>query len=143
MGALLKARGYRIRVRNLVEFAQSDGYNPLTYIRDEKDVLKLVTNLNRNTTPRTASSSDPFWEKSETALLEALLFYLLSEATDEEQNFSMVMTMLEYADVREEDAGYQSPLDLLFAALERAQPDHIAVRQYKIYKQAAGVICSK
>ena len=143
MGALLKARGYRIRVRNLVEFAQSDGYNPLTYIRDEKDVLKLVTNLIRNTTPRTASSSDPFWEKSETALLEALLFYLLSEATDEEQNFSMVMTMLEYADVREEDAGYQSPLDLLFAALERAQPDHIAVRQYKIYKQAAGVVCSK
>ena len=128
---------------NLVEFSQSDRYNPLVYIRDEKDVLKLVTNLIRNTTPRTASSSDPFWEKSETALLEAILFYLLSEAPAEEQNFSMVMTMLEYADVREEDSGYQSPLDMLFAALERTQPGHIAVRQYKVYKQAAGDICSK
>ena len=135
---MLKARGYRIRVLNLVEFSQSDRYNPLVYIRDEKDVLKLVTNLIRNTTPRTASSSDPFWEKSETALLEAILFYLLSEAPAEEQNFSMVMTMLEYADVREEDSGYQSPLDMLFAALERTQPGHIAVRQYKVYKQAAG-----
>lgn len=138
VGALLKARGYRIRVLNLVEFSKSDRYNPLVYIRDEKDVLKLVTNLIRNTTPRTASSSDPFWEKSETALLEAILFYLLSEAPAEEQNFSMVMTMLEYADVREEDSGYQSPLDMLFAALERTQPGHIAVRQYKVYKQAAG-----
>ena len=138
VGGLLKARGYRIRVLNLVEFSQSDRYNPLVYIRDEKDVLKLVTNLIRNTTPRTASSSDPFWEKSETALLEAILFYLLSEAPAEEQNFSMVMTMLEYADVREEDSGYQSPLDMLFAALERTQPGHIAVRQYKVYKQAAG-----
>ena len=138
VGGLLKARGYRIRVLNLVEFSQSDRYNPLVYIRDEKDVLKLVTNLIRNTTPKTASSSDPFWEKSETALLEAILFYLLSEAPAEEQNFSMVMTMLEYADVREEDSGYQSPLDMLFAALERTQPGHIAVRQYKVYKQAAG-----
>ena len=138
MGNLLKGQGYRIRVLNLVEFSQSDRYNPLVYIRDEKDVLKLVTNLIRNTTPRTASSSDPFWEKSETALLEAILFYLLSEAPAEEQNFSMVMTMLEYADVREEDSGYQSPLDMLFAALERTQPGHIAVRQYKVYKQAAG-----
>ena len=138
VGALLKARGYRIRVLNLVEFSQSDRYNPLVYIRDEKDVLKLVTNLIRNTTPKTASSGDPFWEKSETALLEAILFYLLSEAPAEEQNFSMVMTMLEYADVREEDSGYQSPLDMLFAALERTQPGHIAVRQYKVYKQAAG-----
>lgn len=138
VGGLLKERGYRIRVLNLVEFSQSDRYNPLVYIRDEKDVLKLVTNLIRNTTPRTASSSDPFWEKSETALLEAILFYLLSEAPAEEQNFSMVMTMLEYADVREEDSGYQSPLDMLFAALERTQPGHIAVRQYKVYKQAAG-----
>ena len=143
VGGLLKARGYRIRVLNLVEFSQSDRYNPLVYIRDEKDVLKLVTNLIRNTTPRTASSSDPFWEKSETALLEAILFYLLSEAPAEEQNFSMVMTMLEYADVREEDSGYQSPLDMLFAALERTQPGHIAVRQYKVYKQAAGDVCSK
>ena len=138
VGGLLRERGYRIRVLNLVEFSQSDRYNPLVYIRDEKDVLKLVTNLIRNTTPRTASSGDPFWEKSETALLEAILFYLLSEAPAEEQNFSMVMTMLEYADVREEDSGYQSPLDMLFAALERTQPGHIAVRQYKVYKQAAG-----
>ena len=138
VGSLLKEKGYRIRVLNLVAFAQSDRYNPLVYIRDEKDVLKLVTNLIRNTTPKTASSSDPFWEKSETALLEAVLFYLLSEAPAEEQNFSMVMTMLEYADVREEDSSYQSPLDMLFAALERIQPGHIAVRQYKVYKQAAG-----
>ena len=137
-GSLLKEKGYSIKVLNLVEFTQSDHYNPFAYIRDEKDVLKLVTNLIRNTTPRTASSSDPFWEKSETALLEAILFYLLSEAPNEEQNFSMVITMLEYADVKEDDSSYQSPLDMLFASLEKTQPDHIAVKQYKIYKQAAG-----
>lgn len=137
-GSLLQAKGYRIRVLNLVDFSSSDGYNPFAYIRDEKDVLKLVTNLIRNTTPRSASSSDPFWEKSETALLEALLFYLRSEAPEEEQNFSMVLTMLEYADVHEEDEDRRSPLDLLFEALEREQPDHIAVRQYKVFKLAAG-----
>lgn len=142
-GSLLQAKGYRIRVLNLVDFSSSDGYNPFAYIRDEKDVLKLVTNLIRNTTPRSASSSDPFWEKSETALLEALLFYLRSEAPEEEQNFSMVLTMLEYADVHEEDEDRRSPLDLLFEALEREQPDHIAVRQYKVFKLAAGDICSK
>ena len=138
VGGLLKDRGYRIKVLNLVEFTQSDCYNPFAYIRDEKDVLKLVTNLIRNTTPRNAQSGDPFWEKSETALLEAILFFLLSEAPEEEQNFSMVMTMLEFADVKEEDSSYQSPLDLLFASLEKTQPDHIAVKQYKVYKQAAG-----
>ena len=143
VGGLLKDKGYRIKVLNLVEFAQSDHYNPFAYIRDEKDVLKLVTNLIRNTTPRTAQSSDPFWEKSETALLEAILFFLLSEAPEEEQNFSMVMTMLEFADVKEEDSSYQSPLDMLFASLEKTQLDHIAVKQYKIYKQAAGVVCFK
>lgn len=138
VGHLLKEKGYEVRAFNLVNFSQSDGYNPFKYIRDDKDVLKLITNLIRNTTPRTAGSSDPFWEKAETALLESLMFYLLYEAPEEEQNFGMIMTMLSYADVREEDSGHMSPLDLLFNQLEKNQPEHIAVKQYKVYKQAAG-----
>ena len=138
VGHLLKEQGYKVRAFNLVDFSQSDGYNPFRYIRDDKDVLKLITNLIRNTTPKSAGSSDPFWEKAETALLEALMFYLLYEAPEDEQNFGMIMTMLSYADVREEDSGHMSPLDLLFNQLEKNKPNHVAVKQYKVYKQAAG-----
>ncbi len=138
VGHLLRDNGYEIRVLNLVDFSKSDGYNPFRYIRDDKDVLKLISNLIRNTTPRTAGSSDPFWEKAETALLEALMFYLLYEAPEEEQNFGMIMTMLSYAEVSEQDENKRSPLDLLFNQLEQNKPDHIAVKQYKVFKQAAG-----
>ena len=138
VGHLLREEGYTVKAFNLVEFSQSDGYNPFRYIRDDKDVLKLITNLIRNTTPKNASSGDPFWEKAETALLEALLFYLLYEAPEEEQNFGMIMKMLSYADVKEEKESYVSPLDLLFNQMAMNDPNHIAVKQYRVYKQAAG-----
>ncbi len=138
VGNLLQKEGYVIKSFNLVEFSQSDSYNPFRYIRDDKDVLKLITNLIRNTTPRGSNSGDPFWEKSETALLEALMFYLLYEAPESEQNVGMIMTMLSYADVKEENENYVSPLDLLFNQLEKNKPEHIAIKQYKTYKMAAG-----
>ena len=117
---------------------RSHGYNPFTYIKDDKDVLKLITNLIRNTTPKNSQSTDPFWEKSETALLEALCLYLLNEAPEDEQNFSMIMEMIVAADPKEDDEDYMSPLDYLFYDLEKVKPESLAVKQYKIYKQAAG-----
>lgn len=137
-GQLLKDKGYEVKVFDLINMSQSFCYNPFQYIRDDKDVLKLVTNLIRNTTPKTAGNSDPFWEKSETALLQALMLFLYHEAPVEEQNFTMVMEMLNSAEVHEDDDNYASPLDILFERLEMENPDHIAVRQYGIYRQAAG-----
>lgn len=137
-GYLLKDEGYDIKVFDLIHPRQSDGYNPFTYIRDEPDVLKLMDNLVKNTTPPKGASNDPFWEKAEIALDSALMLYLLSEAPKDEQNFEMLMFMLECARVMEEDEQYQSPLDLLFQTLEERDPSHIAVREYKVYKQAAG-----
>ena len=118
--------------------SKSHGYNPFAYIQDDKDVLKLITNLIRNTTPKGAQSNDPFWEKSETALLEALCLYLINEAPEEEQNFSMVMEMIVAAEPKEDDEDYISPLDQLFIELEKDKPESLALKQYKIYKQAAG-----
>ena len=137
-GYLLKDEGYDIKVFDLIHPRQSDGYNPFTYIRDDPDVLKLMDNLVKNTTPPKGASNDPFWEKAEIALDSALMLYLLYEAPAEEQNFEMLMFMLECARVMEEDEQYQSPLDLLFQTLEEPDPSHIAVREYKVYKQAAG-----
>lgn len=137
-GYLLKDEGYDIKVFDLIHPRQSDGYNPFTYIRDDPDVLKLMDNLVKNTTPPKGASNDPFWEKAEIALDSALMLYLLYEAPAEEQNFEMLMFMLECARVMEEDEQYQSPLDLLFQSLEERDPSHIAVREYKVYKQAAG-----
>lgn len=137
-GGYLKSQGYDIRVLNLVNLEQSDGYNPFRYIRDEKDALRLVNNLIQATTPKNSHNSDPFWEKSETALLQAIILMLWQEAPEYEQNFSMVMRVLEYAEVKEEDEEYVSPLDLLFQAMEREKPDSVAVRQYKVFKMAAG-----
>ena len=137
-GHLLIEQGYDVKVFNLIAPSQSDCYNPFRYLRDEKDVLKLIDNLIKNTTPRNASSNDPFWEKAEIALDSALMLYLMSEAPPEEQNFETMLFMMEYAEVREEDEGYRSPLDLLFQALEEEQPNHVAVKQYKVFKQAAG-----
>ena len=137
-GALLEKEGYIIRVIDLINMNRSHGYNPFTYIKDDKDVLKLITNLIRNTTPKNSQSTDPFWEKSETALLEALCLYLLNEAPEDEQNFSMIMEMIVAADPKEDDEDYMSPLDYLFYDLEKVKPESLAVKQYKIYKQAAG-----
>lgn len=137
-GGYLQQKGYDIRVLNLVNLAESDGYNPFRYLRDEKDALRLVNNLIQATTPKGSHSNDPFWEKSETALLQAIILMLFQEAPEYEQNFSMVMRVLEYAEVREEDDEYISPLDLLFQAIERENPESVAVRQYHVFKLAAG-----
>lgn len=142
-GGLLKKKGYEVRVFDLIHPDTSFCYNPFEYVQDDKDVLRLITNLIRNTTPKGAQQSDPFWEKSETALLQALMMYLLHEAPPEEQNFPMIMEMLASAQVKEEDEDYESPLDILFDRLEMREPESIAVKQYHIYKQAAGDICSK
>ncbi|MHB1314594.1 MAG: VirD4-like conjugal transfer protein, CD1115 family [Christensenellales bacterium] len=137
-GNLLKARGYEIRVLDLINMQRSHCYNPFMYLRDDKDVLKLVTNLIRNTTPKGSNTNDPFWERSETALLEALILYLRYEAPKSEQNFPMVMEMIVAAEVREDDETYQSPLDELFERLAMNEPEHLAVKQYNIFKLAAG-----
>ena len=133
---LLLQEGYTIRVIDLVDPEHSDCYNPFHYIRNDADVLKLIANFIRNTTPKNAHSNDPFWEKSEIALDSALMLYLLHEAPPEEQTMEMMLTMLEYGAAKEGDGDYQSPLDLLFEALEEENPNHIALRQYKVFKQA-------
>lgn len=137
-GGFLKRAGYEVRVFDLLNPDASFCYNPFRYVRDDKEVLQLITNLIQNTTPPHAQSSDPFWEKSETALLQALMLYLLHEAPPEEQNFGVVMELLGSAQVKEKDENFESPLDILFERLAMRDPESIAVKQYGIYKQAAG-----
>ncbi len=137
-GGALKANGYEVRVFDLLNPDASFCYNPLAYVRDDKDVLRLIETLIQSTTPPGAQSADPFWQKSETALLQALVLYLMHEAPPEEQNFAMVMEMLAAAEVREEDEEYESPLDILFARLEMRNPESIAVKQYHVFKMGAG-----
>ena len=138
VGHLLEDNGYVIKVIDLIDMSKSLGYNPFHYIRSDKDVLKLITNLIRNTTPKGSSTNDPFWEKSETALLEALMLYLYHYAPEDEQNITMIMEMLNYAEVKEDEEDYESPLDELFKRLETLDFNSLALKQYKIYKQAAG-----
>ena len=135
---LLLEKGYDVKVFNLITPQNSDGYNPFVYIRTDEDVIKLITNLIQNTTPKNAQQNDPFWEKSEIALDTALMLYLLHEAPPEEQNFEMLMFLIENAAAMEDDDEYQSPVDQLFQGLEEENPEHIAVKQYKIFKQASG-----
>ena len=142
-GNALVAAGYEVRVFDLLSPDTSFCYNPLAYVRDDKDVLRLIETLIQSTTPPGAQSSDPFWTKSETALLQALVLYLIHEAPKDEQNFAMVMEMLAAAEVREEDEDFESPLDILFERLEMRDPESIAVKQYHIFKMGAGVVCSK
>ena len=142
-GYLLEQQGYDIKVLDLINTSRSHGFNPFVYLRDDKDVLRLVSNLIRNTTPKGAQSNDPFWERAETALLEALILYLVNEAPPEEQNFPMVMEMINAAEVKEEDEEYASVLDELFERLAMRDPEHLAVKQYHIFKLAAGVISLK
>ncbi len=135
---LLIEQGYDVKVFNLINPEDSDGYNPFTYIRNDEDVIKLITNLIQNTTPKNAGNQDPFWEKSEIALDTALMLYLLHEAPPEEQNFETLMFLIENAAAMEDDSEYKSPVDILFDMLEERSPDHIAVKQYKVFKQASG-----
>ena len=135
---LLLQKGYVVKVFDLIDPSHSDSYNPFRYIRRDSDVFRLINNFIQNTTPKNAGQNDPFWEKSETALDAALMLYLLHEAPPEEQTMEMMLTMIEYGAAKEDDDDYKSPLDLLFEALEEEQPNHIALRQYRIFKQAAG-----
>lgn len=137
-GGLLEKEGYEICVLNLVDLEKSDCYNPIAYLRSDHDALKLVTNLIKNTNEKGQKSSDPFWDKSEAAILQAFILYLMHEAPASEQNFSTVMYMIENAAASEEDESYKSPMDLLFDDLERKNPEHIALKMYKVFKQAAG-----
>lgn len=137
-GNALIAAGYEVRVFDLLSPDTSFCYNPLAYVRDDKDVLRLIETLIQSTTPPGSQSTDPFWTKSETALLQALVLYLIHEAPKDEQNFAMVMEMLAAAEVREEDEDFESPLDILFERLEMRDPENIAVKQYHIFKMGAG-----
>lgn len=138
MGGFLKRRGYKIKVFNLVEMNHSNSYNPFQYIRDENGVLTMINALIENTTPPGSTKGDPFWEKAETALLQALCFYLYYECNMEDRNFTNVMKLLRCLEVREGQEDYDSTLDIMFKTLKEKNPEHIAVRQYAVFKQAAG-----
>ena len=134
--ALLK-NGYKLKILNTINFKKSMHYNPFSYVHSEKDILKLVTTLMTNTKGE-GSGGDPFWEKSERLLLTALIAYLHYEAPVEEQNFATLLEMLNTMQVLEDDEEYQNPVDLLFEDLGKKKPNSFAVRQYKLYKLAAG-----
>ena len=137
-GKLLEAKGYSIRVLDLINMDRSHCYNPFVYLRDDNDIQRLVTNLFKNTTPKGSQSQDPFWDQAVTMLLLALVFYLHYEAPPEEQNFPMVMEMIRAGDVREDDDTYKSALDILFERLEMRNPEHIALKYYRNYHSGSG-----
>ncbi len=142
-GKLLQRAGYRIKVLNTINFRKSMHYNPFVYIRSEKDVLKVVNTLIVNTKGEGEKSAEDFWVKAERLLYCALIGYIWYEAPAEEMNFTTLLELINASEAREDDEEYQSPVDLLFADLEERSPDHFAVKQYKKYKLAAGVVCSK
>ena len=134
--ALLK-KGYKLKIFNTINFSKSMHYNPMSYIHSEKDILKLVTALMTNTKGE-GQGGDPFWDKAERLLLVSLIAYLHYEAPTEEQNFATLLEMLNTMQVSEDDETYQNPVDLLFEDLAKKKPTSFAVRQYKLYKLAAG-----
>ena len=142
-GKLLQRAGYRIKVLNTINFRKSMHYNPFVYIRSEKDVLKVVNTLIVNTKGEGEKSAEDFWVKAERLLYCALIGYIWYEAPAEEMNFTTLLELINASEAREDDEEYQSPVDLLFADLEERSPDHFAVKQYKKYKLAAGVISLK
>jgi len=137
-GMFLKNQGYKIKVFNLCDMTHSNCYNPFYYMRDDAGVMMLINCLIKNTNKEGQSGGDPFWEKSETALLQALIFYLIKYCPPEEQNFVSVMKLLDEAEVNENNPNAKSPLDIRFEALEKLDPGSIALKQYKIFKRGAG-----
>lgn len=137
-GNLLSAKGYNIKVLDLINMEKSHCYNPFVYLRSDNDIQRLVTNLFKNTTPKGSQSQDPFWDQAATMLLLALIFYLHYEAPPEEQNFPMVMEMIRAGEVREDDETYKSALDILFERLEMRNPEHIALKYYRSYHSGSG-----
>ena len=136
-GHLLEEKGYVVKVLDLINMEKSHCYNPFVYLQTDNDVQRLVTNLFKATTPKGSSSQDPFWDTAASMLLLALVFYLWYEAPEDEQNFPMVMEMLRAGEVREDDDGYISPLDLLFNQLEIENKNHIAVKYYRDYRSGS------
>ena len=143
IGAFLERKKYRIKCLNLINFRKSMKYNPLAYIRSEKDILKLVNALIMNTKGEGEKPSEDFWVKAERLYYSALIGYIWYEATEEEKNFITLLDLINASEAREDDETYQSPVDLLFSQLEEREPDHFAVKQYRKFKMAAGVVCSK
>ncbi len=138
-GKLLTEKyGYDVRVLDLINMERSHCYNPFVYLKTDNDIQRLVTNLFKNTTPKGSQTQDPFWDQMAMVLLLALVFYLHYEAPPEEQNFTMVMEMIRAGEVREEDEGFKSTLDILFDRLEMRNPEHVALKYYRSYRSGAG-----
>lgn len=137
-GKMLKENGYKIKIFDLIHLQNTNKYNFFDYLNDEKDILKIANNIIMNTTPPNSKTAGDFWEKAENALLQALISYVFFEGLEEEKNISTVMDLLRLADVKEDDEDYESPLDILFNDLKKENPNHFAVKQYDIYKKAAG-----
>ena len=142
-GKLLQRGGYRIKVLNTINFKKSMRYNPFAYLRSEKDILKLVNTIIANTKGDGEKSGEDFWVKAEKLYYTALIGYIWYEAPDEEKNFTTLLEMINASEAREDDEDFQNPVDLMFERLEEKDPEHFAVKQYKKYKLAAGVVCSK
>lgn len=136
MGKFLENAGYEIKVINLTNMDQSHCYNPFNYVREDADILVMIDVLTKNLTPPDSHSSDPFWPKSQAALLQAIAFYLYKECRPSERNFTNVMKLLRAAIIKDGNDDYKSPLDIIFEDLEKKDPNHIAVMQYSIFKQA-------
>ena len=137
VGNAFVQKGYRIKIFNTINFGKSMHYNPFHYIHSEKDILKLVTTLMTNTRGE-GKGGDPFWDKAEKLLLTSLIAYIHYEAPEEEQNFATLLEFLNVMEVREDDEEFQNPVDQMFEKLGEQQPNHFAVRQYRLYKLAAG-----
>ena len=135
--------GYKVKVLNTINFKKSMHYNPFAYLRSEKDILKLTNTIIANTKGDGEKSSEDFWVKAERLLYCALIGYIWYEAPEEEKNFITLLEMINASEAREDDEEFQSPVDLMFSRLEEKEPDHFAVKQYKKYKLAAGVISLK
>ena len=138
IGAFLERKKYRIKCLNLINFRKSMKYNPLAYIRSEKDILKLVNDLIMNTKGEGEKSSEDFWVKAERLYYSALIGYIWYEATEEEKNFITLLDLINASEAREDDETYQSPVDLLFSQLEEREPNHFAVKQYRKFKMSEG-----
>ena len=137
-GSMLQKNGYEIKIFDLINFKNSDKYNFFNYIRDERDILKLTNNIIMNTNSPNSKNAGDFWEKAESALLQALFSYVFYEGTEEEKNINTVMDLLRLSEVKEDDEDFKSPLDIMFDELKQEKPNHFAVKQYDIFKFAAG-----
>ena len=142
-GNLLQRGGYKIKVLNTINFAKSMRYNPFAYLRSEKDILKLVSTIIANTKGDGEKSAEDFWVKAEKLYYTALIGYIWYEAPESEKNFTTLLEMINASEAREDDEDFKNPVDLMFDRLEEKDPEHFALKQYKKYKLAAGVICSR